>query len=594
MSGRREPLDLVAWAADVLRALDAQPAAEALTGLVSWALAEGGHLNNSAAWNPLNTTLATPGSTPIGANRPPVRSYPSYVAGVAAAVTTLRLAAYRAIVAHLRSAGSARRLADLVEASPWGTSGAVMVGTITRARAMVTAHTPLAATYAAGPAAPTSAPRIPRVFPVVDSGPQLAAIRINRGRLASNIVDATRSASLSVSTTEVTELALEVEDPGLRIMATGIFAARALVDYGPLRLEVSAVEVNGGEAGRGGISVAARPRGVGVLRRTFGLAMVNASPTTFAADCARRAGLLIVAEPSPVRARIALEAEPGQPREDAWAGLARLADELGFVCYEAAGVLYFGRPSWLVGVLPPQRVAWAREGTPDPRILGHPICRRTIDDPAAPVAVGLELAPELGERFLVGAALHLEGVPSFVGRYAITSATVDLGAADATIAITAETPKDPEPNPPDPAGETTDGSSSYASAPASSATGWVHPLRGAGRDARNFGQDRGTHRHAGTDIGAPSGTPIYAARAGEVTFSGPAGSYGNLVKIGHADGFETRYAHQVRTPPVRVGQRVAAGELIGNVGSTGRSTGPHLHFEVRRNGAPIDPSPLIG
>ena len=590
MSGRPEPLDLVAWSADVLKGLGAQPRTDGLVGLVAWALIEGGHIGNDAAWNPLNTTLRRPGSTSM--NRVGVQRYRSYGDGLAATLTTLRLAAYTRVVAALRSSAPPTTLADAVGASPWGTSAAGIRGTISRARAMVAAHSPLAATYTAATPAPTSAARIPRVFPYVDTGPQLAAVRLNGAGLAANIVDATTRAALSVSTSEATQLELTVEDPDLRILAAGIFRTRALVTYGPLDLEVAALEVHGGSAGRGGLTITARPRGVQALRRTYGLAMANASPTTFAADCARRAGLLFVGEPSAARPTIALEAEPGQPREDAWTGLARLADELGFVCYEAAGVLYFARPRWLVGVLPPHTVAW-RYGATDGRILGHPVCRRTVDDPAAEVTVELKVVAELGERFLTGSALHLEGVPTFVGRYAVTSASVDLAAAEGAITITAATPIDPEPNPPE-APAATDGAATYTAAPTSSAAGWVHPLRGQGRDARNFGQDRGTHRHAGTDIGAATGTQIYAARAGEVTFSGAAGSYGNLVKIGHADGFETRYAHQVRTPPVRVGQRVAAGELIGHVGSTGRSTGPHLHFEVRRNGAPIDPSPLIG
>jgi murein DD-endopeptidase MepM/ murein hydrolase activator NlpD len=98
--------------------------------------------------------------------------------------------------------------------------------------------------------------------------------------------------------------------------------------------------------------------------------------------------------------------------------------------------------------------------------------------------------------------------------------------------------------------------------------------------------------HSGIDIGAPAGTPIQAVRPGRVVFAGEAGTYGNLVVVEHADGLETRYAH-ARDVHVRVGQRVGRGESLGTVGSTGRSTGPHLHFEVRRGGRAVDPLPFL-
>lgn len=99
----------------------------------------------------------------------------------------------------------------------------------------------------------------------------------------------------------------------------------------------------------------------------------------------------------------------------------------------------------------------------------------------------------------------------------------------------------------------------------------------------------GDHRmHRGVDIGAPEGTPIVAAGGGEVTWAGPRGSYGNLVVIRHDDRTETRYAHQSDVL-VSAGERVAAGQIIGEVGSTGRSTGPHLHFEARVDGEAVDP-----
>ncbi|RUX96013.1 MULTISPECIES: M23 family metallopeptidase [unclassified Mesorhizobium] len=96
--------------------------------------------------------------------------------------------------------------------------------------------------------------------------------------------------------------------------------------------------------------------------------------------------------------------------------------------------------------------------------------------------------------------------------------------------------------------------------------------------------------HKGVDWAAPVGTPIAAAFDGEITFQGDGGSYGNLVKIAHPNGRETRYAHMQKFAIASgVGTKVKAGDIIGYIGTTGLSTGPHLHFELYQNGEAIDP-----
>jgi murein DD-endopeptidase MepM/ murein hydrolase activator NlpD len=95
--------------------------------------------------------------------------------------------------------------------------------------------------------------------------------------------------------------------------------------------------------------------------------------------------------------------------------------------------------------------------------------------------------------------------------------------------------------------------------------------------------------HAGLDFSAPQGTPIYATADGRVTTAGNrSNGYGNHVIINHGFGYETLYGHMVRVK-VRNGQQVKRGEVIGWVGSTGKSTGPHLHYEVQKGGRNIDP-----
>ncbi|WP_423141311.1 M23 family metallopeptidase [Parablastomonas sp. CN1-191] len=98
--------------------------------------------------------------------------------------------------------------------------------------------------------------------------------------------------------------------------------------------------------------------------------------------------------------------------------------------------------------------------------------------------------------------------------------------------------------------------------------------------------------HPGLDFRGPIGAPIYAAAAGRVSFVGQKSGYGNCVEIDHGNGLVTRYAHMSGFRTL-VGREVAPGAIIGLIGSTGRSTGPHLHFEVRINGSPVNPRPFL-
>lgn len=142
-----------------------------------------------------------------------------------------------------------------------------------------------------------------------------------------------------------------------------------------------------------------------------------------------------------------------------------------------------------------------------------------------------------------------------------------------------------------------DQSSDFLSNAPSSSNGsslMMNPVDGA-RDSSPFGMR--THpitgqsqHHNGQDFAAPKGTPIKAVLDGVVTFNGAQNGYGNIMILDHGNGMETRYAHNSwNNPDLKVGSKVDQGEVIGKVGSTGASTGNHLHFEVRENGEPIDP-----
>src|SRR4051794_5889134 len=132
-------------------------------------------------------------------------------------------------------------------------------------------------------------------------------------------------------------------------------------------------------------------------------------------------------------------------------------------------------------------------------------------------------------------------------------------------------------------GSSSGSSGNESSAPSSS--GFIWPV--SAPITSPFGMRWGT-LHPGLDLGAPYGSAIHAAASGTVVWCGWMSGYGNLVMIDHGGGIATAYGHQSRIA-VGCNQQVSQGQVIGYVGSTGYSTGPHLHFEVRLNGAPVDP-----
>ncbi|MFD2765741.1 M23 family metallopeptidase [Micromonospora eburnea] len=185
------------------------------------------------------------------------------------------------------------------------------------------------------------------------------------------------------------------------------------------------------------------------------------------------------------------------------------------------------------------------------------------------------------------------------------AARADRSARESTAPVTpSATPATPSPSPTSPSPSPT--TASPKPKPTKTATtkptpkktaapkpAWVIPMAGA-EITSCYGPRWGT-LHAGIDFAMPSGTPIHAAAAGTVVKAGDAGDgYGNSVFIDHHNGYLTHYAHQSRLI-VGVGDKVTAGQVIGYEGSTGDSTGPHLHFEVHQGAMwnQIDPAPFL-
>lgn len=180
------------------------------------------------------------------------------------------------------------------------------------------------------------------------------------------------------------------------------------------------------------------------------------------------------------------------------------------------------------------------------------------------------------------------------GSYSHTE-DLDIAALEAQIKTQAQKQKPIELNNASLAGKYTSNSSKSFSS--SSPYSWLvtHPLPDLKRVSSNYGtrtMGGRAEKHSGLDMSAPSGTPIYATGPGIVTKSGWGTGYGQYVEINHGNGYSTRYAHASRLV-ARVGDQVKAGDHIANVGCTGRCTGPHLHYEVVKDGKRKNPSTYL-
>ncbi|TFB55128.1 M23 family metallopeptidase [Cryobacterium sp. Sr3] len=194
----------------------------------------------------------------------------------------------------------------------------------------------------------------------------------------------------------------------------------------------------------------------------------------------------------------------------------------------------------------------------------------------------------------------IEAIPLADTRLAMEGAQQELDAASAKVAdLAASTPValvlTPLPNLV-PAAGTDDFGGRLRGQPSSA--GWAAPAVGSLTDAFGPRHDKPLPEvndfHGGTDIGTACGAAVYAASAGVVATAAPLGTYGNWILINHSNGIATGYAHLAEGQTlVSVGETVIAGQVIASVGSTGASTGCHLHFEVRTDGTAVDPQPFL-
>jgi murein DD-endopeptidase MepM/ murein hydrolase activator NlpD len=223
------------------------------------------------------------------------------------------------------------------------------------------------------------------------------------------------------------------------------------------------------------------------------------------------------------------------------------------------------------------------DGKPrSPRVLLHVIRRgETLSEIAQSYGISIDALRRANQlrtsnHVIVGETLR---IPPQEGTQEIVELSQSIKSPNRALLL--GVPRPFEPHPPAPA-KTPHGFGWPVQGPLTSPFGERDHAMGGG----------GTQFHAGIDLSVPAGTPVQAAQEGMVVFAGYNGAYGKAVKLDHANGFSTLYAHNSRIL-VHVGQTVKAGQVICLSGSTGRSTGPHLHFEVHKDGWPVDPLPHL-
>lgn len=442
---------------------------------------------------------------------------------------------------------------------------------------------------------------------------------LGRGRIAALAELAVGPPLVSLRSSGVSELDLTLADRDLDLLRDGVLHKGALIEWAELRFQVAVIELVE-VAGGAGVHLIGRSWTAQRLRRaTGGRVAANVSPTEFLRWLVAESGGTLVGEPTARRPQVArINRAAPEPDESTWDTGVRLAGELGFLFFEAADVVYFGRPSWLIKRGAPTVIRWpaAKAAGELDHFAGLPMMR-TSDDATEGATGTIEVAFDDAKGIRPGDPFRYVGLPGFAGNYYAPAVTFVLdGVSPAAVELA--TPVDPAPSPPtgderyDETGAVIEANPPATPTSSSTGTGVTNDVVGGkagGVSAEgyiwpctgNVGSAFGPRRapkagastyHQGIDIGAGTGTRVHASRSGRVSRAAHAGNYGNLIVIDHGGGEETRYAHLSRID-VKVGQNVRRGALIGAVGATGNVTGPHLHFETRRGGKAFDPLDVL-
>lgn len=257
--------------------------------------------------------------------------------------------------------------------------------------------------------------------------------------------DALINATIDMSIDQVSQVEFKFSDPGWQHLAQGIYQPDIPVTYEDLLLDVATVET-GSEEGSEVLDVKCRPRIVRQLKKRKGIKVIkDASPTEFIKSECKELGIKVIAQDSAKRKQVSrdVKREKGDYEPpSSWTTFKRLADEIGFSMFEAANVLYFGKPKWLMERQTDELVVGWRTGEPHTQALLVPECDRNEDDEENMVNVKVRVQSNYGRTFRPGMVMRLKGMPTFNGRYLVKSVTFSL-LIDDYVDIEAGTPVNP-------------------------------------------------------------------------------------------------------------------------------------------------------
>lgn len=282
----------------------------------------------------------------------------------------------------------------------------------------------------------------------IKSQSMISGLVIRKAKWKDDVAPQVINLDVDLSTGQVSQITLTVDDPGFEILGKSKLPLGASVDYEKQKMAIADIDVGEG-GGAGGFSVVARPRVVRKLKRRKGkLVLRSVSPSQFVKQETKAAGGEAVVQPSARRQTIARDVpqsgSEGTDENSSWTTFQRLAGELGFIVFEAAGVVYFGKPSWLVKRSKKVHVYWSTDFKKHraTHATTIPQCSRSLDDDGK-ATITVTVPYERAGEFIPGGALVLHGIPTFNSTYMITSVKYQVdGYSDVT--VNAETPTDPD------------------------------------------------------------------------------------------------------------------------------------------------------
>lgn len=261
------------------------------------------------------------------------------------------------------------------------------------------------------------------------------------------------AADISMSTSQVSQLTLKFSDVGFSLLASGSFNIGTSIDLVDFPMLVSAIDTED-RGGAPGFTLQCRPRSVRALKDRRGeRVLANASASDFVVAECRAVNVPCVVQPCAKRAQVMRDTQdPGQEETDnppsSWSTFSRLAGEEGFIIFEAAGTIYFGRPTYLLGLTKTNVFMTYGAPSTDPWMaMELPKCHKTLDD--VEITVEGQLRGDRQPYVRCGNRLILGGMTSmFNGNYLIKQVDINGMNDEDSVAVSAGTPIDPHPNPP--------------------------------------------------------------------------------------------------------------------------------------------------